>query len=148
MAEATTTTLRSDVPQEMPSKRTWRINWNTVAHYALLIVLSIIILLPIYVIVITSLKRQVVIMSKTPVWFFTPTLSNYQEIVENHNFVRHLFSSIYVSLASTLLTLFVGSYAAYAIARMKFPGRGLMGNTTLLVRIAKGSIKNRLSLII
>ena len=112
-----------------------RIQWRTVGHYALLIGLSAVILLPIYVIVLTSLKRQVVIMSKTPVWFFTPTISNYQEILENHNFIRHFFSSIYVSLASTFLTLFVSSYAAYAIARMRFVGRGLMANTTLLVRM-------------
>ncbi|MEM7346576.1 MAG: carbohydrate ABC transporter permease [Chloroflexota bacterium] len=130
-----TTALQSDINQETDPDRKWRINWHTVGHYALLIVLAIIILLPIYVIIITSLKRQVVIMSKTPVWFFTPTLSNYQEIIDNHNFIRHLFSSIYISLASTFLTLFVGGYAAYAIARMKFPGRGLMGNTTLLVRM-------------
>lgn len=112
-----------------------RINWRRIGHYGLLILLSIIILLPIYVIVLTSLKRQVMIMSKEPLWFFTPTLNNYVEIFENQNFIRHLFSSVYVSLASTVVTLFVSAYAAYAIARMNFPGRGAMANTTLLVRM-------------
>ncbi len=135
MAKPTAGTLRRTRAQRNAPKRKRRINWNTIGHYALLIALALIILLPIYVIILTSLKRQVVIMSKEPVWFFTPTIGNYQEIIDNHNFVRHLFSSIYVSLASTFLTLFVGSYASYAISRMKFPGRGLLGNTTLLVRM-------------
>lgn len=124
----------SKVEDESLSARR-RVNWNTVGHYALLIVLSLIILFPFYMIFITSLKQQVVIMSKDPVWFFTPTISNYQQILVEENFVLHLFSSLYVGLASTLLTLFVSSMAAYGIARMRFRGRGLMANTTLLVRM-------------
>ena len=112
-----------------------KINWNKVGHYALLILLTIIILAPIYIIVMTSLKRNVLTLSKTPIWIFTPTFSNYEEILTNQNFVRHLMSSVYVGLLSTLVTLFVSSYCAYAIARMKFPGRGLMANTTLVVRM-------------
>ncbi|MEM7802002.1 MAG: carbohydrate ABC transporter permease [Chloroflexota bacterium] len=126
-----------DVQAEAAGKvpQTPRINWNRVSHYAILIILSFIILAPIYVIILTSFKRQVVIMSREPVWFFAPTISNYQEILSNHNFVRHLISSVYVGLASTFVTLFVSSYCAYAIARMRFPGRGLMANSTLLVRM-------------
>ena len=74
-------------------------------------------------------------MSKDPVWFFAPTVSNYEQILEDENFVRHLISSVYVGVVSTFLTLFISSWAAYAIARMRFPGRGLMANTTLLVRM-------------
>ncbi|MFK7801011.1 MAG: carbohydrate ABC transporter permease [Anaerolineae bacterium] len=112
-----------------------KVRWNKIAHYSMLIFLSLIILAPIYVIILTSFKRQVVIMSRDPVWFFAPTISNYQEILTNHNFVRHLISSVYVGLLSTGITLFVSSYCAYAIARMKFPGRGLMASSTLLVRM-------------
>lgn len=121
------------------------IDWGMVGYYVLLVLLSVVILLPIYVVVLTSLKRQVVIMSKEPVWLLEmlrtdveslrPTLNNYREIFENQNFVRHLISSVYVSLASTILTLFVARYAAYAIARLVFPGRNMFANTTLLVRM-------------
>ncbi|MCB9420236.1 MAG: carbohydrate ABC transporter permease [Ardenticatenaceae bacterium] len=79
-------------------------------------------------------------MSKEPVWFFAPTVSNYQQILENEHFVRHLISSVYVGIVSTLLTLFISSWAAYAIARMRFPGRGLMANTTLLVRMVPPAV--------
>jgi len=116
------------------------IKWSTVAHYALLIFLALIIIFPGYMMILTSLKRQVVIMSKEPVWMFAPSLANYEKILEQENFLRHLISSIYVGIASTLLTLFISSWAAYAISRMKFPGRGLMANTTLLVRMVPPAV--------
>lgn len=128
-----TTKIRKTSAQTS-SKRS-RIKGTTIAHYLLLIFLSLIILFPMFMIIITSLKQQVVIMSKTPVWFFMPTISNYEHILVNENFVRHLISSVYVGLVATFLTLFVSSWAAYGIARMRFRGRGLMANTTLLIRM-------------
>ncbi|MEM7539754.1 MAG: hypothetical protein AAF639_46790 [Chloroflexota bacterium] len=103
---------------QQPTQR--KIKWSVVGHYALLIILALIIIFPGYMMILTSLKRQVMIMSKEPLWFFSPTLSNYEKILEQENFIRHLVSSVYVGLASTLLTLFVSSWAAYAISRMKF----------------------------
>ncbi len=136
------TALTTDDIQNRPetNAKKFRIKWKTIGHYALLIVMALIILFPLYMMGITSLKQQVVIMSKEPVWFFAPTVSNYQQILENENFVRHLISSVYVGIVSTLLTLFISSWAAYAIARMRFPGRGLMANTTLLVRMVPPAV--------
>lgn len=111
-----------------------------VLHYALLIVMALIVLAPLFILVLTSFKYQVVIMSRKPVWFFSPTLNNYKKIILEENFLRHLFSSITVGLLSTILTLFVSGWAAYAIARMRFPGRGLMANTTLLVRMVPPAV--------
>ena len=131
----------SDMPNQAEAKpKKIRIKWQTIGHYLLLIVMALIILFPLYMMGITSLKQQVVIMAKEPVWFFAPTVSNYQQILENENFVRHLISSVYVGIVSTLLTLFISSWAAYAIARMRFPGRGLMANTTLLVRMVPPAV--------
>lgn len=136
----TTLTTRDvqDGAEENPKRM--KIRWSKVAHYLLLIVMALIILFPLYMMLITSLKQQVVIMSKEPVWFFAPTVSNYQQILENENFLRHLISSVYVGLVSTIITLFISSWAAYAIARMRFPGRGLMSNTTLLVRMVPPAV--------
>ena len=136
-----TTLTTSDVQdQSGVNQRRIRIKWSQVAHYALLIVMALIILFPLYMMLITSLKQQVVIMSKEPVWFFAPTISNYEQILVNENFLRHLISSIYVGLVSTVVTLFISSWAAYAIARMRFPGRGLMSNTTLMVRMVPPAV--------
>ncbi len=136
----TSLTTRDIQEQAETSPKKVRIKWTTVGHYLLLVAMALIILFPLYMMGITSLKQQVVIMSKEPVWFFAPTFSNYEQILENENFVRHLISSVYVGLVSTLLTLFISSWAAYAIARMRFPGRGLMANTTLLVRMVPPAV--------
>ena len=137
--QSTLTSLQSQT-EPVAVARKLRIKWKTVFHYLLLITMSLIIIFPGYMMVITSLKQQVVIMSKEPVWFFVPTVSNYQQILQKENFLRHLISSVYVGLVSTLLTLFISSWAAYAIARMRFPGRGLMANTTLLVRMVPPAV--------
>ena len=118
----------------------FQITWAQVGHYLLLIVLALIILGPLYLMVMTSLKEQVVIMSREPVWFFTPTLENYRQILVEENFLGHLLSSFMVGLGATVLTLFVSGWAAYAIARMRFPGRGLMSNTTLIVRMVPPAV--------
>lgn len=117
-----------------------RIKKSKVLHYALLITMALIVLFPLFMLLLTSFKYQVVIMSRKPVWFFTPTLNNYKQIVLEENFLRHLLSSTVVGLLSTILTLFVSGWAAYAIARMRFPGRGLMANTTLIVRMVPPAV--------
>lgn len=135
------TTSTAQIPNPVTSKRPrLPFKWTTVGHYALLVMLAIIILGPLYLMLLTSFKQQVVIMSREPVWFFTPTLKNYQHIMQEENFLRHLFSSIAVGLISTILTLFVSGWAAYAIARMRFPGRGLLANTTLIVRMVPPAV--------
>jgi multiple sugar transport system permease protein len=49
-----------------------------------------------------------------------PTLDNYQAIFQNDDFVRALGNSAIVSLSTTVLALIVGSFCAYALARLKF----------------------------
>jgi multiple sugar transport system permease protein len=48
-----------------------------------------------------------------------PTLDNYTSIFENSNFTRALGNSAIVSLTTTAIGVIVGSFAAYALARLK-----------------------------
>jgi multiple sugar transport system permease protein len=50
-----------------------------------------------------------------------PTLDNYDSIFKNDDFVHALGNSAIVSLTTTALALVVGSFCAYALARLKFP---------------------------
>jgi len=50
-----------------------------------------------------------------------PTLDNYQSVFQNDDFIRALLNSAIVSLTTTFLALLVGSFCAYALARLKFP---------------------------
>lgn len=114
--------------------------WSVFFHYVVLIILSFIIITPIYVMLVTSLKNQVDILSSTPVWIFVPTIDNYTYILKNQNFGRILWNSIVTGLGSTIITLIAGGLAAFAIARMKFAGRGLMAQTTLIIRMVPPAV--------
>jgi multiple sugar transport system permease protein len=52
-----------------------------------------------------------------------PTLQNYKSIFQNGDFTRSLLNSAIISLTTTALALLVGSFCAYALARLRFKGK-------------------------
>ncbi len=52
-----------------------------------------------------------------------PTLRNYESIFQNDDFLRALLNSTIISLTTTALALVVGSFCAYALARLRFKGK-------------------------
>ena len=52
-----------------------------------------------------------------------PTLANYESIFNNADFTRALLNSAIISLTTTALALLVGSFCAYALARLRFRGK-------------------------
>ena len=107
-------------------------------HYSALVVLSAIILTPMWVMVSTSMKNEVLIFDKEPVWFFfVPTIEHYQYVIGSAGFGRYLYNSTVVGLVSTFLTLAFGGMAAYALARMDFRGR--MGTCQHHLAVAHGA---------
>lgn len=110
-------------------------------HYGGLIILATICLMPIWVMISTSLKNEVLIFDGTPVWFFFfPTMENYEYILTRGKFDRYLTNSIIVATLSTFLTLFLGGLCAYALARTEFRGRRFVANATLLVRMVPPAV--------
>jgi multiple sugar transport system permease protein len=61
------------------------------------------------------------------------TLANYRGIFQTSLFTRALVNSIGISLIATVLAVVVGSMAAYAIARLRFPGKPVLIAVTLLI---------------
>jgi trehalose/maltose transport system permease protein len=62
-----------------------------------------------------------------------PTLENYKSIFKDDDFVHALGNSAIVSLTTTFLALVVGSFCAYALARLKFPGKFLLLGLVLAI---------------
>jgi multiple sugar transport system permease protein len=58
---------------------------------------------------------------------------NYTAIFKNDDFVRALINSIGICLIATVIALVFGTMAAYAIARLDFPGKRLMIGVSLLI---------------
>src|SRR5919199_1406429 len=52
-----------------------------------------------------------------------PTLKNYKSIFQNGDFTRALLNSAIISLSTTALAIVVGSFCAYALARLRFRGK-------------------------
>ncbi|WP_131742995.1 carbohydrate ABC transporter permease [Actinomadura roseirufa] len=61
------------------------------------------------------------------------TLSNYRGIFDNGDFLHGLVNSIGIGLIATLIAIVVGTMAAYAVARLAFPGRRLVIGLSLLI---------------
>src|SRR3954464_8712059 len=68
------------------------------------------------------------------------TLANYKAIFQNPDFTNALRNSAIVALTTTVLALIFGSFCAYALARLKFPGKvfilGLVLSITTFPAIA------------
>ncbi|RLQ97477.1 carbohydrate ABC transporter permease [Falsibacillus albus] len=69
-----------------------------------------------------------------------PTFKNYVSVFVNYPFLRYMWNSFIVSVITTLYTVFVASFAAYAIARLNFKGKsfilGLVLSVTMFPQIA------------
>ena len=61
------------------------------------------------------------------------TFDNYRGIFRGNYFSSALINSVGVGLLTTLIAVVVGAMAAYAVARLDFPGKRLLIGATLLI---------------
>ncbi|HEV2451479.1 MAG TPA: carbohydrate ABC transporter permease [Streptosporangiaceae bacterium] len=61
------------------------------------------------------------------------TWSNYSGILTSSTFLRPLLNSIGIGLISTLIAVALASMAAYAVARLTFPGKQVLIGVSLLI---------------
>src|SRR6476661_5588537 len=77
-------------------------------------------LFPFYWIINTSLKTGAEL-SQGSLFPHHPSLDNYSSIFKNSDFTTALRTSLIDAGAATLIALSIGSFAAYALARLRFP---------------------------
>ncbi|MER5401756.1 carbohydrate ABC transporter permease [Streptomyces sp. NPDC002599] len=61
------------------------------------------------------------------------TWENYRGIFQTSEFTRALINSIGIALISTVIAVVLGTMAAYAVARLRFPGKSLLIGMSLLI---------------
>src|SRR6201981_1835691 len=61
------------------------------------------------------------------------TWGNYSGILQSSQFIRPLINSIGIGLISTFIAVVLASMAAYAVARLQFPGKGVLIGMALLI---------------
>ena len=76
----------------------------------------------------TSFKTERDVLAYPPKFIFEPTLANYREVLfGTSSILPNLWSSMVVATASTVLTMLIAVPAAYALARLRFPGKKSSG---------------------
>ena len=100
--------------------------WNTAVTYTSFIVFTLVVLLPIYWMVRSSFSIQADLIKTPLVYLPSPTLTNFETLVDQVPFEEYTRNSIIFALATTAATLVVGFLAAYAFARLQVPGSGIL----------------------
>ncbi len=98
-----------------------------IAINALTVLLAIIWLSPFIWMVSTAMKTKEEIFTSPPSWL--PATLNFDNFISAWNaapFASYYFNSFVVASATTALTLLIASMGGYALARLPFPGRGLV----------------------
>jgi multiple sugar transport system permease protein len=97
---------------------------RTTGIYLLLIVSSFLMIIPFYWTLGTSFKFEQYVFINPPQWWPNPiTLQNYINVFTKIHFGTYFVNSVIVSVLTTLGHVFFDTLAAYAFAKLKFPGR-------------------------
>jgi len=92
--------------------------------YLVLIASSILMVIPFYWSVSTSLKLEQFVFASPPQWWPSPlTFQNYISVFTKIHFQTYFFNSVFVALVTTFAHVFFDTLAAYAFAKLTFPGR-------------------------
>jgi multiple sugar transport system permease protein len=63
----------------------------------------------------------------------SPSWDNYSAIFQNEDFIRALVNSIGICIIATAVAIVLGTMAAYAVARLDFPGKKAVVGVSLLI---------------
>ena len=109
--------------------------------YGVLVALALAVLFPFYWMIITSFKNEDQMRSVVSMFWPKPfAVENYRQLLAKTEFAAWYGNSVFVAVSSTLLATAVGTIGAYALARLKFRGRGFMASATLITYLVPPSI--------
>ncbi|MXV20238.1 carbohydrate ABC transporter permease [Deinococcus xianganensis] len=106
------------------------------AFYLLVLVIAFYLLAPFFWAVLTSLRSPGDLFLQ-PAQFIAAetTFQNYTQVFANPNFQRGLLYSLIVAVGSVLISLLIGSFAAYALGRFRFRGKQIIMYVILAVSV-------------
>ena len=67
--------------------------------------------------------------NNAPFWTLRPTLTHVEDLMAKTMFPRWLWNTFFIAILSTIISLFCGLLAGYALARLNFPMAGTLGTT-------------------
>jgi multiple sugar transport system permease protein len=106
---------------------------NNTGTYIILILLTIVMILPFYWMINTSLKQELEVFTIPPTWIPTKLMwSNYKGVFEKIPFLNGVFNSFYITAICAVGTVYFSSLTAYAFAKMNFRFKGPLFSIYLL----------------
>jgi multiple sugar transport system permease protein len=117
------------------SKRGTR--WSRIGLYAVLLVIAAFFIVPMVIVLVTSLKYSAEVFTDQGILPSSPGLENYEALLGGGSaFFNWFVNSAIVSTVGTILAVTLTSLSAYAFARIDFPLKGVLFSlliTTLLL---------------
>lgn len=98
---------------------------TNVAFYALVVVIVVFSVFPFYYAIVTSFATGTELF-KVNYWPKAFDWGNYESVLGGRNFVRSIWNSIFIATTTVVFALFLAVTASYALARVRFRGRGLL----------------------
>ena len=120
----------------------------------ILVILGVFMFLPMLYVIMQSLKPLDELWMYPPRFYvMAPTLKNYKDLFTLMNiswvpFSRYIFNTVFTSVAGTFGHLVCASLASYALAKIKFPGRGAMFQMVQLSLMFNATVSGITSFII
>lgn len=111
------------------------------ARLIVLLPIMIFVLFPFFWVIITSFKSTPQISAKASIFWPTPfTLEQYNSLIFDSPFAIWLRNSVLVAAISTVISVAFAALAAYALARLKFVGAGLLTSFILITYLLPGTL--------
>ncbi|WHY66129.1 carbohydrate ABC transporter permease [Neobacillus sp. SuZ13] len=110
--------------------------------YVFLVIFVFVVMFPFLWMLISSVKPATELFGERAFTPYTthPTWKNYISVFAEHPFLRYLWNSTVVASVTTVYTVTVASFAAYAIARLQFKGKtfilGIVLSVSMFPQIA------------
>ncbi|MDP9470807.1 MAG: carbohydrate ABC transporter permease [Chloroflexota bacterium] len=102
--------------------------------WALLAVVILIALFPIYFMTITAFHPPSLSFSSKPTLFSTDlSLTAFRELLRQYPFLTWMRNSLLIAVLSTVFAVSVSTFAAYSLSRLRYPGRRFLSSAVFLV---------------
>jgi len=112
-----------------PTKAIW---------FAGIVLMLFVVLAPIFVMVKYSISDRLSVVTgglPIPLWPYHPTMEQFQGLAAMDSFIMSAFASMKVALLSAVISLVMGTPAAYALVRYRFPGMMILATLLISVRL-------------
>lgn len=123
--------------------------WQKVRAYFFLILYSVCILVPVYIIIITSVKTIPEAAQAKFSWFPKRgfSIAGYQTILRNMDLWRGLWNTAWINLPSLCVSVFMSALASYGFAKLEWKGKKSVFSFLLLTMMIPGTVTMTASLV-